>query len=193
MKNRRIHLFLFSIFAIMAFVFSACQQSNEKKDVPKFAIYKVTEDTKQYADSFGSFDGKKYINGEKIDLGKIKYEETPIVTDKDIKKYNWKTHTIEFTQDYLKNVNKKEENLFSGGCQLFNAKEFDIFVVVVNGKKIYTGGYPLSPIRSQGRPEIVIEDNSEGSIIVKNIRTADDMRSSKEIYDVLKEMDKIEQ
>jgi hypothetical protein len=167
-----------------------CQR---KKQSPKFAIYKIKEDSKFKGLSFGHYDGEKYIDGETASLDEIIYEETPVITEKDIKNYNWRTHEIELREEYIKNSSKSKdsETELYGGCKLLNANDLDEGIVVIDGKKIYAAGFPLRTLKSQSPAEIIISQLDGNKIKISNSRKKDDIRSNLIIYDSLKASGKL--
>jgi hypothetical protein len=148
--------------------------------------------------TFGRFVNKTYIDGKKVDLHNIELQTKPLITEKDIKKYYWKSHKIELTNEFLKrrNLSSKEKELLSipngsshtikGGSILLNTTANNAVVIVIDDNKIYSAGF-LAPVFSSFSPsEIIIEDSSLNSISITNRRKSDDVRFDMQIYEFFK-------
>ncbi|MCB2322816.1 hypothetical protein LGL55_18360 [Clostridium tagluense] len=172
------------------YLFSACAK-NTSTTATKFAIYFVKEESKKDALSYGRDINDKYIRAN-ASIDSLSIEDTPILTEKDIKKYDWNTHEIKFTDEYFKNHKpqlKEKDLLAQTGSNQLCAKEFDAVLIMANGKRIYCAGFPISPMKSCFPPEFMISDLSKNSItITKNSNKMEqDLRENKIIYKTLKE------
>lgn len=116
--------------------------------------------------------------------------EEPLFTHEDIKAYRWQTHDILFTDDFLAgrldNVRYNVENHdFEGGSFLLNADSGDIFVIVVNGERIYHGYFPKAAYLSSFDIGILMKDIDYGVHLQPNFNDSKNVREDNRIYDVL--------
>lgn len=183
-------------FTMMKQIFN--NNSKETNSKASFDIYLIKGENKQI-----------YSDNESIQL-----EDTPIITDKDILCYHWDTHEIEVTQEFMdkhKITDKENEQLMSdgtggkyprisGGCSLLNTKYTDRFAVVVDGKIIYTGGFPTYAVSSVCSPQVGIDQsiiNNRikiwGNSYMINGKLIEDPRGNKKIYSTLKKLNKLEE
>lgn len=156
MRRILIHLIHKLVYLSVLLIFitsiTGCQSIKESaatNKTPEFAIYFVKADSKNGALSYGRNENGEYAKTSSS-INELALEDNPVVTEKDIKKYYWDTHKIEFNDEYLKRHEHGEANtglLPIPGSKLLGAKEFDAVVIVVNGERIYSAGFPLSPIR----------------------------------------------
>ncbi|MFD3158783.1 hypothetical protein ACFIJ5_18390 (plasmid) [Haloimpatiens sp. FM7330] len=165
--------------------------AHKSSDKNGFAIYFVKAESKKGALSYGrnEQDGK-YVKTD-LSMDSLDIEDQPLLEEKDIKKYNWNTHEIQLTDDYLKNhksIIQKDDELTEGGSNLLHTKELDAVVIMVNDKRIYCAGFPISPRKSCFPPEYMIKDVSKDTIaIVKNSNKFEkDLRQKNKIYNALK-------
>ena len=184
-------IILICILTMSTYLFTACAKSTSTTTT-KFAIYFVKAESKENALSYGRDDNGVYVKTN-VSIDSLVIEDTPILTEKDIKKYNWSTHQIQLTEEYLKKHKsglEKESTLPETGSNIIGAKEFDAVLMTVNGKRIYCAGFPFSPMNSCFPPEYMIRDVSKDTIsIIKNgDKSPKDLRQNKEIYKVLKEI-----
>ncbi len=133
------------------------------------------------------------------DLNKLKLEEPPVLTDKNISEYIWDKHQIKLIKDdELNKVFEEKLNLKIpvGGKR---------FVVVCNGERIYCGMF-WSMLSSAWPPEECPIINSffgdsdyfniyfqgKNDVEGKNdVQGEDDVRSDKRIYETLKKLGKL--
>ena len=121
--------------------------------------------------------------------------DKPLFTDEDIIEYNWSNHQIILKDEFLEKLrdNNKEttdtENFknAAGGSKLFNTVQRDYFVVVVNDKKIYYGNFKQSVFSSYMNPSAIMLDTPTG-VVIDLSNTSEEIRNSKEIYEVLKDI-----
>lgn len=180
-------IFLLIVCLIISTLFYGCEkkQSNEKN---KFAIYFVKAEAKEKALSYGRDENGEYVKPES-DIKSLPIEKSPILTEKDIKKFNWNTQEIEVTDEYLKSHEAKVqgENVSKVGSKLLGAKELDAVIIVVNGERIYCAGFPIDERKSCFPPEYMISDASKNTIsIKKNGNKGKDLRKDERIYKALK-------
>jgi hypothetical protein len=97
------------LFSSILLLFIKCSQPVKSKST--FEIYIVTD--KKTSDII-----------LKTDINKLTLESKPIITEKDITDYYWKSHIFSVSSEIRQNIDKKT-GVF--------------FVVVVNGKRIYLG------------------------------------------------------
>lgn len=183
-KKKTIFLLIFCL--IISTLFYGCEkkQSNEKN---KFAIYFVKAEDKEKALSYGRDENGEYVKPES-DIKLLTIEKSPILTEKDIKKFNWNRQEIEVTDEYLKNHEYKSEgdNISKVGSKLLGTKELDAVIIVVNGERIYFAGFPIDERKSCFPPEYMISDASKNTIsIKKNGNKGKDLRKDERIYKAL--------
>ncbi len=190
------NLFTFScLILIFAVLLLGCQKEEKPSvqgSLPKFAIYFIKEQDKNKAFSFG-LDEK---DNSEAEIQELSLDEVPIITDKDIKAFDWQNQMIEFTDEYLNkhgNPSVDKEINIEGGSKLLGAKEFDAVVITVNGERIYKARFSLSPIRSYVPPGIVLNDNSNNSITIRKSGGNDtlDQRYDKRVRDVFQKEGKL--
>lgn len=189
MSKKTITILLIIIMSIG--LFTGCKKVNNSGGTPKFEVYLVKEESKEGALSYGRNECTGEYVESKLALKDLTLEENPILTDKDIEKYYWRTHTIELTKEYLKNhrIETKKEEYEDLGSKLLGLEEFDAVVIVCNGQRMYCAGVPFSIRWSWFPPEITIKDVNEKSIIItKNGNNTKDARENLDIYEALKEI-----
>jgi len=177
---------------IIIFALTSCKKE-VKVEMPKekFEIYLATfESVKEY----GFYDYKNLVLLDK-----------PIITDEDIRAYYWVNHEVEVTSTYINRILKdghSDNSLYmdngnyrqyeKGGSKILNTYQYDCFVVVVNGEKIYSGTFPYSPIFSYDQEKLIIGDVSDTSF--KIIFTGEnelDPRNADEVYNFFKKKGKL--
>ncbi|MBK1812007.1 hypothetical protein JHL18_15400 [Clostridium sp. YIM B02505] len=122
----------------------------------KFAIYEVQS-----------------MGGNTLEGTTLSYK--PFLTEDDIKSYDWNNHTFELKK-HIRNYSNEAKKLG------YNNRAF---VLVVNGEKIYIGGF------YKGGPNIYLTlDNKKGSLFYTGAEGYD-TRSDERIYKVLKACGKL--
>lgn len=127
----------------------------------------------------------KEAMSKKID--DLPLETVPILTDKEIDRYNWKDHTI-----YFKDGFSLEQEL--EGKVPLDGKPF---VLVVDGTRIYLGSF-WSMISSLYFPDVPTINSVWAGKVDNNTYTIrygleqDDPREDKRIYEALKSMGKLD-
>jgi len=182
------------IISITIIIFSLTSCKKEEKVVTpkdKFEIYMATfESVKEY----GFYDYKNLVLLDK-----------PIITDEDIRAYYWINHEIEVTSTYMDKILREghtDNSLYmdkgnyrqyeKGGSKILNSYQYDCFVVVVNGVKIYSGTFPYSPIFSYQQEKLIIGDVSDTSFkIIFKEKDGLDPRNSDAIYNFFKKQGKL--
>ncbi|ANE46593.1 hypothetical protein SY83_10260 [Paenibacillus swuensis] len=165
---------LYIILHIILLLFVACNQVDKEKVVEEdISIYFVKDLSTTEA------------MGKNLD--DLPLENMPMLTDKNIKTYNWIRH--EFT---LSDGFSLEEEL-EGNVPL-NGKPF---VVVVNHRRIYLGAF-WSPFSSLHIPEIPViytlwqkGSNSKHSYKIVIGKNQEDPRSNEDIFKALKGLGKL--
>ncbi|NSW91749.1 MAG: hypothetical protein HPY74_13955 [Firmicutes bacterium] len=164
-------------FGIVLLTNGQYREANKNAVIPKvnenqnsngrFAIYLVKDaDTKVAVE--------KGINN-------LELEDTPIITEKDIKSYNWSEHSFETSEDVLNRIPSVPVNGIP-------------FVVVVDGERIYIGAFwtSLSSISTQ-LPVINIMEKPFSINLGYPVEYEHsvDIRNDNRIYNVLKETGKL--
>ena len=177
------------------------------EDKQQFAIYLVKKESLDKALSLSKYNENSidYLKEKVEALKSLELEKNPIVTEKDILKYHWNKHEIEFTKEFIKKhkVSIKNKKNFSarwkssiyfshGGCKLLNTKSNEAFVIVANGKRIYAGGFPLAKMDSSSSAGIEIYDASNNRIKIWNNNDACDAITVETIFEVFTNLKKIE-
>ena len=189
-KNIKKIVLLLIIVSCILVLFSCEKQDENVIEEEKFEIYFATlESVKEYG----------YYDFEKLEL-----EEEPILTDEDIRAYYWKTHEIEITSTYLDKLNKIESNnvLFDdngvyrqyekGGSKLLQSVQYDCFVIVVGGEKVYSGTFSYSPVMSYSTEKIIAADVSNTSFKILYSGQGEDVRNVDSIYNFFNDKGKLQ-
>lgn len=205
--KKGVNLVIISL-CLITLAFTGCNRvvkniDKDKSNSSNFGIYLVKGENKLGALTFGRMENETYIDGKKVNLDNIELEEKPLITDKDIKKYYWKTHKIELNDEFLKrrNLSSKEKEIIGqlkngsprmyGGSILLNTTDNDSVVIMIDGNKIYSAGFPLPMFSSRSPSEIIIDDSGLNSICISNQRKTDDIRADRQIYDFFKKAGKL--
>lgn len=115
----------------------------------------------------------------------ITREKILVFDEMDIESYDWDSHIIIFTKDFLeRDVNTLQEDSIEGGSRLLDCNANEVFVVYINNKKIYQGIVepPLYQSFLPGGP--IISDIKNGIKI--EVHYGEDLRSSQEVYNALR-------
>lgn len=121
-------------------------------------------------------------------------DDEPIVTNKDIAKYHWSDHRIEFTKEFLQKPKSDKYPLSQGnggGSSVLGTGNMDKAIIVVNGRKVYEAIFPESPTQayynsgSYKITDITSNWNIEITSFIKN--KDEDKRFDNKIYNILKE------
>ena len=170
-----------------------------------FEIYLVKDKEsalKARTHGYWDWDTGKYINGimddvngNIVDINSLLLEDKPVLTDKDILKYDWTNHEIEVTKEYVSSngisADDWSKRVVSGGSAILKSDYKGSFVIVVNGKRVYSGGFPLYMESSQSPSEIGIRDIANYKIRIWNSKAYSDVRNNKDIYNVFKSKGKL--
>jgi hypothetical protein len=122
----------------------------------------------------------------KEDLNKLKLEEQPLLTDKNISEYVWKTHQIKLVKD--DELNKVLDEKLNMKVPVSGKP----FVVVCNGERIYCGVF-WTKLSSLFYPECptIISDYSDRDYFEISFEGKNDIRNDKRIYETLKKLGKL--
>lgn len=140
---------------------------------------------------------------------KVKYERTPLITERDIKKYIWKSNIIVFNDDFLKEhvlskeeiklVTEKNKSIesdislsFYGGSKHLKCSDAEDVLVVVGEDRIYTSGFALPAWSSRWSPQIYIEDYDLTSIRIRSPKDLESLIQDKRIYEFFKKIGKLD-
>ena len=155
MKNAIVSL---SMFLVLINLFG-CRESTESIEKQSFAIYLVQDKLK-----------KEEIPDIKIE--NVKLAEFPIISDKDIITYNWKSQRIAITEQAAKKIPDHSSVL-----------EGIYFVTVVNNERCYLGAFwSIFSSLWPNFPTITVMPQEEDKKILRilNINSAFDERMEKE-------------
>lgn len=160
-----------SIILIVTLLLVGCNNGQKVSPVKNFAIYLVKDLTTTEAM------GKN--------LADLLLESTPLLTDREIKTYEWNEHVFTLKDGF--NLEEKLEGKVS-----LSGKPF---VVVVGSQRIYLGSF-WTPISSLYIPAIPTIDSIWSKTINKDsyaikCENKKDPRADKRIYESLKEAGKI--
>jgi hypothetical protein len=120
-------------------------------------------------------------------INDLPLEAEPILTDKEIKKYNWKEHTFKIKDDFSLEQKLQGEVPTSGKP----------FVVVVDGTRIYLGSF-WNLLSSLYFPDIPTINSAWSDKVEKDTYTIsyglkkNDPREDKRIYEALKSAGKLD-
>jgi hypothetical protein len=169
---------------------------------PSFAIYLA--DKKYVNDAFP--DDKYAKNGSVIeskdwDLEKVELNPEPLLTDIDIKEYDWKNQRIKLNDVFLakRGFTESDQAMLEfidfayrdGGSKLLGTTQDDVGVVTLNGRRIYAVGFTLALTSSRSKPPIMIGDAARDTLGIDNYRKTDDLRQDKRIYQFFKQEGKL--
>ena len=163
---------LFIILFVTLFLFCGCNKDNKDSIVHDFSIYLVKDLSTTKAMS--------------KNLDELPLENTPVLTDKEIRIYNWKEHTFSLKEGFSLEEKLEGEVPLSG-------KPF----VVADSERIYLGSF-WTPISSLYIPEIPtiysiwFKDNENDIYTIKYGNEQQDPRDDIRIYESLKGLGKID-
>jgi hypothetical protein len=162
---------LFVILIVMLFLIVGCNNGNKESVVNEFSIYLVKDLTTTEAMS------KK--------LDDLPLEIIPLLTDKDIRTYNWTEH--EFTMKDGISLEEKLEGKVPGSGKPF--------VVVVDNERIYLGSF-WSYLSSLFNPDIptitsVWQKGSDNDMYKIQYGKHQDPRDDTKIFEALKGLGKV--
>jgi len=120
---------LLVILCVTAFLFAGCSNGNEINPAKNFSIYLVKDLTTAEAMS--------------KNLDDLPLEDTPLLTDKEIKIYNWKEHSFTLEKGFSLEEELEDKVSLSGKP----------FVVVVDSERVYLGSF-WNYLSSVYNPEI---------------------------------------
>ncbi len=170
--------FALLLIVFVGFTLWGCSSNKSQSQKPSFKVSLVKEQDRWKALAFAEGNKGKYVTGRQIDLDSLSVENEPLFTDRDIKTYHWKTHVVEFTDEFLKKhkaaFNGKDlvaslpEGQIShlrGGSERLGTSQDDAWVLEVDGERIYSGGFPLPATSSKNGPRLGMADCVEGVMI----------------------------
>lgn len=158
-----------------------------------FAIYLASNDSIR---EYGYYDTENLqISGE------------PIITGEDVRQYFWDQHVIELNGSFMEKlfyenaegyesfeINIKGLRQYdSGGSRLLTASQNMCFIVVVNGRKIYSGTFPSGPLLPETDEQLVIGDIGEDKLALVFSGMDYDVRNNDSVYEYFLNNSKIGQ
>ena len=177
-------LFLFLLILVLA-----CSLENPYKSnrIPVSSMK-----NHQVSNHFAIFLVKREQTGNAINIKieDLQLETQPVLTDKDLKIYKWKDHSLELRRDFD----------FSGLLDYVPLSGLP-FVVVANDERVYLGAF-WTPISSQTAPipsVMVLPMSPQNTIHIiagypdKTTNSQSDPRSDQLIYDALKSVGKLKE
>jgi len=133
--HKKIYLLIFiGLFLLLSQI--GCKKSTPEVKNPEntvyYAIYVVQ--------------GMSPLDAVKLDINKLPLETSPILTDRQIVNYNWRSHEFELYNDIL-------TQRLHGKVPLTGKP----FVVIAEGQRIYVGAFwtPISSVNPPGIPLII--------------------------------------
>lgn len=173
-------------------MFSGCGKLEDKSNTRSISDLGILEDTSNdnaisnTNHTFEVYIGEAEQNRNICIKDQFVLNEDPLFTHEDIKAYLWQTHDILFTDAFLVDRldNVRDNYILEGGSLLLNADPGDIFVIVVNGERIYHGYFARSSYSSHIDIGMGMEDIDYG-IHLAPMFGAKDTRDDNRIYDVL--------
>lgn len=180
------------------FLLSSCDKTevrNQNNTTPKFAIYFVKEEEKKNVLSYGRDENTGEYIKPSSKITEVSLEDLPVVTERDIEKYYWSSHEIQFKDEYLKKHMQNKNIEYTGKSNLLGGECHDVVIIVVNGNRIYSAGFSPLEHHSHFPPEVMFSDTSKNAIGVINNGndTNDKLIGDKRIYKVLKELTLLEE
>jgi hypothetical protein len=132
-------------------------------------------------DRFGLF----IVSRPDTNIQQVEVDKNPIITEKDIVEYHWKTHTIILSEEGL--------SKFPSGNKYFGKP----FIIVADGHRCYMGAF-WSKILSANYSRPVIDITSKTKIIrieqaypTAKFAKGDDPRNNQFIYKVFSDLGKL--
>lgn len=133
-------------------------------------------------------DGKKHeinlyvvkgMHHERADYPNLIQNLRPVLTTKDIKKYNPTTHMLFVKNHVLTSAQERKNNLdlWGSGSAILKASYTDSFIITVDGD-IVLGGNMQLPIHFSFLPEITLSDGNKG-IELKHFMGADHLETDR--------------
>ncbi|WP_211143911.1 hypothetical protein [Clostridium aciditolerans] len=157
-------IFILSILSL--YYYNYCNRFYEDSKKHHFAIYEMVN----YENLLHDSNLQRFIRKDK---------PKPVITDEDIKYYNWSNHTFHFNNDANNYISKIK----------YYKKDFRTFVLVVDGHEVYNGGFYYDKLG----PNIYLTiTQNGGSLLYKGVNGYD-LRSDKHIYNVFKKLGKLNQ
>lgn len=162
---------LFIILNVMLFLIVSCNSGNKEDAVNEFSIYLV--------------EGLSTTEAMSKELDDLPLETIPVLTDKEIRTYNWTKH--EFTIKEGISLEERLDGEVPGGGKPF--------VIVVDNERIYLGSF-WSYVSSLFNPDIpkiysMWDKESENDRYKITYQKNQDPRIDTKIYTALKELGKI--
>lgn len=115
-------------------------------------------------------------------------DEKPAFTGKDIKSYEWKTHAIAFTDEFLpdKDIVLDDDSFVYGGSQILGIFSPDQFAFYLDGEELYRG-YMKPPAFVSFMPAGPMISDSEKGIEIGCSGEGEDVRDNEKLYEYLKD------
>lgn len=120
-------------------------------------------------------------------------DDSPIFTEDDMRSYDWDTHTIIFTEEFLADrgiIDEVDpESLLYGGSQVLGEFYPDQFAIFLDGEELYRGYLQLPLFLSFMPSGPMIFDVDKGIEIkyVGNVADKTDPRDNENLYNFLKD------
>ncbi len=116
--------------------------------------------------------------------------DVPVFTDRDIKKYNWETHEITFTDEFNQglNIDQSKDSLIDGGSVLLDVYYPSKFEIYVDDIKIY-GGVFKPGVYISYCPDVAVISDIENGILIDSRYGNIDMRDNDILYKALEKND----
>ncbi len=188
--SRKVTFYIVGILLSILVLTVGCEKAiEEQPTVNSFEIYLATLES---VSEFGYFDYENLV-----------LEENPILTDNDIRAYYWMNHEIELTSTYIDKINDnpggnvlyQDNGSFrqyeQGGSRLLKAFQYDCFVIVINGERVYSGTFSYSPIMSYPQEPLIIGDISNTSFQFIFTGIGEDPRNTDVMYNYFLSEDKL--
>ncbi len=190
MKKTIIPILILSI--ILSSMTASCDTQPEDSVESTFEIYLATAES---AREFGC-----------SSIEKLVLEEEPVITGEDIRSYYWEQHVVEVTSEFAKEVYEKDNDQYDeysidenglrqyekGGSRLLGSAQYMCFVVVVDGKRVYSGTFTGSTYVPQTPDEIIIGDVAENRFAIIYNVGGFDRRNDDAVYEYFKDAGKME-
>jgi hypothetical protein len=127
------------------------------------------------------------------DIAEFVRDESSIFTGKDIKSYDWDTHTITFTDEFLEDKNdideEDTESFLYSGSQILGVFYPDQFALYLEGEELYRG-YMKPQVFISFMPTGPMISDVENGIEIRNVGNVidkKDLRDNKELHEFLKD------
>lgn len=178
-KHKRTRVLIWSLVFIILSIFGLRLLTNDEN----IKSYKDIDKNTKSKNRFEIYLVKNPVTQAAVEIGmkNVELQDTPIITDKDIKLYNWFNHSLEINEEVYDRI----PQVHTSGVP---------FVVVADGERIYLGAFWSSFSSLSTRLPVIDTVQKPFSISLgypQDNKEGCDPRSDKRIYKALNEIGKL--